>query len=106
MAETTGPTGQIPMLQYSYGLHNNDMQSFQKPPSPQTLPVGSIRMALAQDTAASMLQGQDIHVSFSHTHLSINITCCKNSTIILKIQAESFHKACGLVYQNITNIIV
>ena len=82
------------------------MQSFQKQPLPQTLPVGSIRMALAQDTAASMMQGQDIHVSFSHTHLSINISCCKNSTIILKIQAESFHKACGLANQIPPDIIV
>ena len=65
MAETTMPIGQTPMQQYSYGLHNNDMQSFQKPPLPQTLPTGSIRMALAQDTAASMLQGQDIYVSSS-----------------------------------------
>ena len=50
------------------------MQSFQKQPLPQTLPVGSIRMALAQDTAASWLQGQDIHVSSSPPIFQIGIS--------------------------------
>ena len=50
------------------------MQSFRMPPLPQTLPVGSIRMALAQDTAASWLQGQDIYVSLSPPIFQIGIS--------------------------------